>query len=149
MAGGFGDAQGDQGSPAVVCVCVGRGGGRPQAAVTHPLPPNSLPQTVSIVSYNHLGNNDGKNLSAPQQFRSKEASKSNVVDDMVQSNPLLYGPQEKPDHCVSAGGGAVSGAGGSPPRVPPGSVVGGRRCPKPPPGGGSGARTKVALGCRW
>ena len=25
-----------------------------------------------IVSYNHLGNNDGKNLSAPQQFRSKE-----------------------------------------------------------------------------
>lgn len=27
---------------------------------------------VSIVSYNHLGNNDGKNLSAPQQFRSKE-----------------------------------------------------------------------------
>uniref|UniRef100_A0A452GS21 inositol-3-phosphate synthase n=1 Tax=Gopherus agassizii TaxID=38772 RepID=A0A452GS21_9SAUR len=57
-------------------------------------------KTVSIVSYNHLGNNDGKNLSAPQQFRSKEASKSNVVDDMVQSNPLLYGPQEKPDHCV-------------------------------------------------
>ncbi|XP_037899764.1 inositol-3-phosphate synthase-like isoform X2 [Glossina fuscipes] len=27
---------------------------------------------VSIVSYNHLGNNDGKNLSAPHQFRSKE-----------------------------------------------------------------------------
>lgn len=27
---------------------------------------------VSIVSYNHLGNNDGKNLSEPQQFRSKE-----------------------------------------------------------------------------
>lgn len=27
---------------------------------------------VSIISYNHLGNNDGKNLSAPQQFRSKE-----------------------------------------------------------------------------
>lgn len=27
---------------------------------------------VSIVSYNHLGNNDGYNLSAPQQFRSKE-----------------------------------------------------------------------------
>ncbi|KAG9486385.1 hypothetical protein GDO78_006654 [Eleutherodactylus coqui] len=55
---------------------------------------------VSIVSYNHLGNNDGKNLSAPQQFRSKEISKSNVVDDMVQSNPILYGPNEKPDHCV-------------------------------------------------
>lgn len=27
---------------------------------------------VSIVSYNHLGNNDGYNLSAPEQFRSKE-----------------------------------------------------------------------------
>lgn len=29
---------------------------------------------VSIVSYNHLGNNDGKNLSSPQQFRSKEVN---------------------------------------------------------------------------
>uniref|UniRef100_A0A3B1KHM9 inositol-3-phosphate synthase n=2 Tax=Astyanax mexicanus TaxID=7994 RepID=A0A3B1KHM9_ASTMX len=55
---------------------------------------------TSIVSYNHLGNNDGMNLSAPQQFRSKEISKSNVVDDMVQSNPVLYKPGEKPDHCV-------------------------------------------------
>uniref|UniRef100_UPI0037E987E4 inositol-3-phosphate synthase 1-A-like n=1 Tax=Semicossyphus pulcher TaxID=241346 RepID=UPI0037E987E4 len=55
---------------------------------------------TSIVSYNHLGNNDGKNLSAPQQFRSKEISKSNVVDDMVQSNPILFKPGEKPDHCV-------------------------------------------------
>lgn len=55
---------------------------------------------VSIVSYNHLGNNDGKNLSAPSQFRSKEISKSNVVDDMVESNDILYGPKEHPDHCV-------------------------------------------------
>jgi myo-inositol-1-phosphate synthase len=55
---------------------------------------------MSIVSYNHLGNNDGKNLSAPQQFRSKEISKSNVVDDMVESNHILYGPGERPDHCV-------------------------------------------------
>merc|ERR1712070_1010769 len=55
---------------------------------------------TSIVSYNHLGNNDGKNLSAPQQFRSKEISKSNVVDDMVASNPILYGKGEHPDHCV-------------------------------------------------
>ena len=48
---------------------------------------------ASIVSYNHLGNNDGKNLSAPEQFRSKEITKSNVVDDMVDSNrytPLLF-----------------------------------------------------------
>lgn len=56
---------------------------------------------VSIASYNHLGNNDGKNLSAPQQFKSKEISKSNVVDDMVQSNQILYADGEKPDHCVS------------------------------------------------
>jgi len=55
---------------------------------------------TSIVSYNHLGNNDGKNLSAPQTFRSKEISKSNVVDDMVMSNRLLYEPQEHPDHVV-------------------------------------------------
>ncbi|XP_059471213.1 inositol-3-phosphate synthase 1-B [Neocloeon triangulifer] len=55
---------------------------------------------VSIVSYNHLGNNDGKNLSDPLQFRSKEISKSNVVDDMVESNQILYKPGEKPDHCV-------------------------------------------------
>ncbi|CAF3291138.1 unnamed protein product, partial [Rotaria sp. Silwood2] len=56
----------------------------------------------SIVSYNHLGNNDGKNLSAPQQFRSKEISKSNVVDDMVGANHLLYNKQrnEHPDHVV-------------------------------------------------
>lgn len=55
---------------------------------------------TSIVSYNHLGNNDGKNLSAPQQFRSKEISKSNVVDDMVASNKLLYKENEHPDHVV-------------------------------------------------
>jgi myo-inositol-1-phosphate synthase len=55
---------------------------------------------TSIVSYNHLGNNDGMNLSAPQTFRSKEISKSNVVDDMVQSNEILYGPGEHPDHVV-------------------------------------------------
>mmetsp|Transcript_31366 Transcript_31366/g.87983 ORF Transcript_31366/g.87983 Transcript_31366/m.87983 type:complete len:515 (+) Transcript_31366:73-1617(+) len=55
---------------------------------------------VAIASYNHLGNNDGKNLSAPRQFRSKEISKSNVVDDMVESNALLYKPGEKPDHIV-------------------------------------------------
>lgn len=55
---------------------------------------------VSIVSYNHLGNNDGLNLSAPQTFRSKEISKSNVVDDMVGSNAILYEPGEHPDHVI-------------------------------------------------
>ena len=52
------------------------------------------------MSYNHLGNNDGLNLSAPQTFRSKEISKSNVVDDMVASNPILYQKGEHPDHVV-------------------------------------------------
>jgi myo-inositol-1-phosphate synthase len=55
---------------------------------------------TSIVSYNHLGNNDGKNLSAPQCFRSKEISKSNVVDDMVDSNRILYRKGDHPDHVV-------------------------------------------------
>jgi len=55
---------------------------------------------TAIASYNHLGNNDGKNLSAPQQFRSKEISKSSVVDDMVSSNQILYGPGEHPDHII-------------------------------------------------
>merc|ERR1712086_799827 len=55
---------------------------------------------VSIVSYNHLGNNDGKNLSSPSQFRSKEISKANVVDDMVESNNILYEKDEKPDYVV-------------------------------------------------
>ncbi len=57
-------------------------------------------QPTAIVSYNHLGNNDGMNLSAPQTFRSKEISKSNVVDDMVSSNSILYGPGEHPDHVI-------------------------------------------------
>ncbi|SPQ22069.1 2f360c2c-6bdb-439b-88cf-f572ef653aa0 [Thermothielavioides terrestris] len=54
----------------------------------------------SIASYNHLGNNDGKNLSSQRQFRSKEISKSNVVDDMVAANTVLYGKDEHPDHVV-------------------------------------------------
>lgn len=33
---------------------------------------------LAITSYNHLGNNDGLNLNAPSQFRSKEISKRNV-----------------------------------------------------------------------
>jgi len=54
----------------------------------------------AIASYNHLGNNDGKNLQSPAQFRSKEITKSNVVDDMVASNPVLYKDGEHPDHCI-------------------------------------------------
>ena len=55
---------------------------------------------TSIASYNHLGNNDGKNLSSQRQFRSKEISKSNVVDDMVAANSVLYKKGEHPDHTV-------------------------------------------------
>ncbi|KAI7823985.1 hypothetical protein BX661DRAFT_172601 [Kickxella alabastrina] len=55
---------------------------------------------LAITSYNHLGNNDGRNLSAPAQFRSKEISKSSVVDDMVGSNHLLYKKGEHPDHTI-------------------------------------------------
>ncbi|GAW21037.1 hypothetical protein ANO14919_105500 [Xylariales sp. No.14919] len=55
---------------------------------------------TSIASYNHLGNNDGKNLSSQRQFRSKEISKSNVVDDMVEANTVLYEKGEHPDHTV-------------------------------------------------
>jgi len=62
------------------------------------------------VSYNHLGNNDGKNLTNPATFRSKEISKSDVVNDMIASNEILFPKtvdektgevtQEHPDHCV-------------------------------------------------
>ncbi|KAF2873589.1 hypothetical protein BDV95DRAFT_627472 [Massariosphaeria phaeospora] len=55
---------------------------------------------TSIASYNHLGNNDGMNLSSHKQFRSKEISKSNVVDDMVAANTVLYKEGEHPDHTV-------------------------------------------------
>lgn len=55
---------------------------------------------LAITSYNHLGNNDGKNLSAPLQFRSKEISKTNLVDDMVSTNRVLFEKAEKPDHTV-------------------------------------------------
>eukprot|EP01097_Dermamoeba_algensis_P004849 TRINITY_DN3113_c0_g1_i1.p1 TRINITY_DN3113_c0_g1~~TRINITY_DN3113_c0_g1_i1.p1 ORF type:complete len:524 (-),score=107.93 TRINITY_DN3113_c0_g1_i1:43-1614(-) len=55
---------------------------------------------LAVTSYNHLGNNDGKNLSSASQFRSKEISKSNVIDDMVASNTILYANGEHPDHTV-------------------------------------------------
>ena len=55
---------------------------------------------TSVASYNHLGNNDGKNLSSQKQFRSKEISKSSVIDDMVAANHILYKEGEHPDHAV-------------------------------------------------
>ncbi|KAH7702754.1 Protein INOS-1 [Aphelenchoides avenae] len=61
---------------------------------------NSGLKPESICSYNHLGNNDGKNLSEARQFRSKEISKSSVVDDMVAANHLLYEDGKSPDHVI-------------------------------------------------
>ncbi|VVT55166.1 uncharacterized protein SAPINGB_P004460 [Magnusiomyces paraingens] len=57
---------------------------------------------LSIASYNHLGNNDGYNLSSPKQFRSKEISKASVVDDMIESNQILYNDKngKTVDHCI-------------------------------------------------
>ena len=69
---------------------------------------------ASVVSYNHLGNNDGKNLSDPETFKSKEKSKASVIDDAIKSNDILYPksgasqkeeakhekPGDKVDHCV-------------------------------------------------
>lgn len=57
---------------------------------------------TSIASYNHLGNNDGYNLSSERQFKSKEISKKSVVDDVISSNPLLYNDKsgKNIDHCI-------------------------------------------------
>eukprot|EP01080_Neovahlkampfia_damariscottae_P002611 gene2611-3571_t len=54
----------------------------------------------SVASYNHLGNNDGLNLSETPQFKSKELTKRNVIDDVMSSNSVLYEKDEKIDHIV-------------------------------------------------
>lgn len=55
----------------------------------------------SVVSYNHLGNNDGKNLSEDKTFRSKQISKAGVLDDAMAANPTLYPKgNDKIDHEV-------------------------------------------------
>ena len=55
----------------------------------------------SVVSYNHLGNNDGKNLSEDKCFQSKKISKAGVLDDAIKANTILY-PEgnQKIDHEV-------------------------------------------------
>ena len=58
---------------------------------------------LSIVSYNHLGNNDGKNLNEAAQFKSKEISKSSVCDDIFASNPIMFpnkGGRDEVDHTI-------------------------------------------------
>ena len=54
----------------------------------------------SCVSYNHLGNNDGKNLSSEKQFKSKEASKSECIKDILDNSKLYKDESEYPDHTV-------------------------------------------------
>ena len=56
---------------------------------------------ASCVSYNHLGNNDGKNLSEDKCFQSKKISKAGVLDDAMAGNKILYPEgQDKIDHEV-------------------------------------------------
>lgn len=55
----------------------------------------------SCVSYNHLGNNDGKNLQEDKCFQSKKISKAGVLDDAMDGNRVLYPEGEKSiDHEV-------------------------------------------------
>lgn len=55
----------------------------------------------SIVSYNHLGNNDGMNLSEDKCFQSKKISKSGCLDDAINGNEILYPRGQKTmDHDV-------------------------------------------------
>lgn len=61
---------------------------------------NSGLKLQSVVSYNHLGNNDTKNLSTPQTFMTKELSKSGVIEDVVRANRIMYNYDESPDHCA-------------------------------------------------
>lgn len=56
---------------------------------------------ASCVSYNHLGNNDGKNLQEDKCFQSKKISKAGVLDDAMKGNSVLYPAGTKPiDHEV-------------------------------------------------
>lgn len=45
---------------------------------------------TACASYNHLGNNDGKNLKEPMCFESKRTSKSGVLEDAKRANSILY-----------------------------------------------------------
>ena len=62
---------------------------------------------AAVVSYNHLGNNDGKNLSEDKCFQSKKISKGGVLDDAIKSNTILYPEGEdkinkSPRLCITA-----------------------------------------------
>ena len=55
---------------------------------------------AAVVSYNHLGNNDGKNLQEDKCFQSKRISKASVLEDAILSNPVLYPQGNDIDHEV-------------------------------------------------
>lgn len=55
----------------------------------------------TMVTYNHLGNNDMYQLTDEIMWKPKSASKSRVIEDIVDSNGLLYqGGDDVPDHVV-------------------------------------------------
>lgn len=55
----------------------------------------------TMVTYNHLGNNDMYQLTDEVMWKPKSASKSRVIEDIVESNGLLYPDDDPgPDHVV-------------------------------------------------
>lgn len=55
----------------------------------------------TMVTYNHLGNNDMFQLTDEVMWKPKSASKSRVIEDIVDANGVLYGEGEpRPDHVV-------------------------------------------------
>lgn len=55
----------------------------------------------TMVTYNHLGNNDMYQLTDEVMWKPKSASKSRVIEDIVDSNGTLYkGGSDAPDHVV-------------------------------------------------
>lgn len=55
----------------------------------------------TMVTYNHLGNNDMYQLTDEVMWKPKSASKSRVIEDIVDSNGVLYKRKaDAPDHVV-------------------------------------------------
>lgn len=55
----------------------------------------------TMVTYNHLGNNDMYQLTDEVMWKPKSASKSRVIEDIVDSNGILYKTRDdSPDHIV-------------------------------------------------
>mmetsp|Transcript_22693 Transcript_22693/g.90910 ORF Transcript_22693/g.90910 Transcript_22693/m.90910 type:complete len:144 (+) Transcript_22693:1506-1937(+) len=54
----------------------------------------------TMVTYNHLGNNDMYQLTDQVMWKPKSAAKSKVIEDLVEANEVLYPNDEKPDHVV-------------------------------------------------